>query len=40
MATASIDWPRWSIERDPAALARYVVPKVVASLARIPRIPR
>ena len=32
----STNWPAWSIERDPADLARYVVPDEVARLVRIP----
>jgi hypothetical protein len=34
--TSSVDWPPWSIDGDPGALARYVVPDEVARLARIP----
>lgn len=36
MATSLTSWPAWSIEREPADLARYVVPDEVARLVRIP----
>ncbi|MCX4750402.1 tetratricopeptide repeat protein [Kitasatospora sp. NBC_01287] len=29
-------WPRWSLEGEPAALAKYVLPEEVAALVRLP----
>ncbi|MFB6393596.1 hypothetical protein AAFH96_10820, partial [Polymorphospora sp. 2-325] len=34
--TSGVDWPAWSVATDPAALARYIVPDVVARHVRIP----
>jgi hypothetical protein len=36
MVMSVTGWPAWSIEREPADLARYVVPDEVARLVRIP----
>ncbi|WP_043684278.1 ATP-binding protein [Streptomyces xylophagus] len=32
-------WPRWSLEGEPAALAKYVLPDEVAALVRLPGPP-
>lgn len=35
-ATTTHDWPSWSLDDDPAALARYVLPQHVGRLGKLP----
>ncbi|MEU1520518.1 hypothetical protein ABZ490_51970, partial [Streptomyces sp. NPDC005811] len=37
--SAAGSWPRWSLEGEPAALAKYVLPDEVAALVRLPGPP-